>query len=180
MAPRSRLRLPSLLFLAALLLLFPGCRSFEPGLVVTSPGDPDSRRLSYAGETIDWRIENEVLTVSFAVRERGWTSLVLGGGIGLAGGDVIIVRSTRYGSEAIDAFVEEPFSAVPDASLGGGNQLRLVSVDDGRAVVTKPLLGDEWDLRIEGGSVIRLVIAEGLLGGESFPLLSMIQTEIQL
>lgn len=180
MSHTGRRRLLSLLLLSAALWLFAGCRSFEPGLVVAPPGDPGSQRLTFAGKTIDWRIEGEVLTVSFPVRERGWTALVLGGGIGLAGGDVIIVRSTLAGSEAVDAFVEEPFSAVPDARLGGGNQLRLVSVADGRAVVTKPIAGDEWDLPIGQGELFRLVLAEGFLGVDSFPLLSMIQTEIEL
>ncbi len=118
--------------------------------------------------------------MSFPVRLRGWTALVLGGGVGLTGGDVIIVRSTMRGSEAIDAFVEEPYSAVPDELLGGGNQLQLVSVDAGRAVVTRPLVGDEWDLPIRRGEVLRLVFAEGLVGVESFPLLTMVQTEAEL
>ncbi len=176
----DRRRILSLLLLSAAFWLLSGCRSFEPGLIAASPGDPGARRLTFAGKTIDRRIEGEVLTVSFPVRERGWTALVLGGGTGLAGGDVIIVRTTPTGSQAVDAFVEEPFSAVPDTRLGGGNQLRLVSVGEGRAVVTKPLVGDEWDLPIGRGEVLRLVLAEGLLGVDSFPLLSMIQTEIEL
>lgn len=168
-----------MLLLSAAIWLLAGCRSFEPGLVVASPGDPGFRRLTFEGKTIDWRIEDELLTISFPIRDRGWTALVLGGGIGLAGGDVILVRSGLSGPEAIDAYVEEGFSAVPDTRLGGENQLRLLSVDGGRAVVSKPIVGDEWDRPIERGEVVRLVLAEGLLGLESFAVLSMIQTEIE-
>lgn len=180
MAPPDPLRLPALLLLVAFVLLLPGCRTFFPALVVTSPGEPESRRLTFGEETVEWRIQGEELVVSFPVRERGWTALVLGGGVGLVGGDVIIARSTLFGREVIDAFVDTGFSAVSDTSLGGENQLRLVAFEGGRAVVARPLAGDEWDLPISIGEKRRLVLVDGFLGVDSFALLSMRQTEIEL
>ncbi len=180
MSRAGRLHLLSLPFVAALLLLLSGCRTFFPAIVVSSPGEPESRRLTFGEDRIEWHIEGEELVVSFPVRERGWTALVLGGGVGLVGGDAIIVRSTLYGREIIDAFVYDGFSAVPDTNLGGENELRLIAFEGGRAVVARPLTGDDWDLTIAVGEKLRLVLADGLLGVDSFVLLSMRQTEIEL
>ncbi len=157
-----------------------GCRTMAPGLVVPAAGAHETQRVTFASESVEWRVEDDVLLVTMPIRQLGWTALGFDGGPGIAGADVIVLRSDRFGVSPVDATVVRAYSCQPDVRAGGANQLRLVSLEEGRATISKPLSGDVADVELAAGREVRIFLSQGIFGVTEYPLLKRIETRIEL